>query len=61
MHWAPRPTPVAAVVLQAVARLCSLAISHEPTAIVARLRKMVILLVTIPIYDWVARIRGSYG
>jgi hypothetical protein len=59
MHRAPKPTPVAAVMLQIPARLCSFAISHEPTAIVARLRKMITLLVTIQFYDVGAWILGS--
>jgi hypothetical protein len=61
MHLEPRPTPEAAMELQTALVLCSLAISHEPTAIVARLRKMATLLVTTQIYDWVLRsIGGSY-
>ena len=51
MHLAPKPIPVAAVVLHAEATPCSLSTSHAPTAIVARLRKIVILLVTFKTYN----------
>lgn len=51
MHWAPRPTPVAAVVLHTEATLCSLLMSHAPTAIVRRLREIITFLDTFQTYN----------
>lgn len=51
MHLAPMPTPVAAVALHTEATLCSLLMSHAPTAMVTRLRKIVTFLVTFQTYN----------